>query len=186
MSPHESCGTIASRYRETSHSPVECTTLLRWSPLTGTEGSNPSVSASRKMVARGRPFCLPELKTRQSTIRLRSLIGHVLVHVVASVSPRSQWAFQPAMGRMGTRRLREQVAAADGALFVGRDRELGLIGALLAADARHRILLLHGEGGIGKSALLGRSHGGLTLRARRCWLWTAGMSPHEPTSSRMR
>ena len=32
-------------YSETSHSPAECTTLLRWSPLTGTEGSNPSVSA---------------------------------------------------------------------------------------------------------------------------------------------
>ena len=31
---------------ESSHSPVECTTLLRWSPLTGTEGSNPSDSAS--------------------------------------------------------------------------------------------------------------------------------------------
>lgn len=30
---------------ETSHSPAECTTLLRWSPLTGTRGSNPLVSA---------------------------------------------------------------------------------------------------------------------------------------------
>lgn len=35
---------------ETSHSPAECTTLLRWSPLSGTEGSNPSVSALRQVV----------------------------------------------------------------------------------------------------------------------------------------
>lgn len=33
------------RFTETSHSPAECTTLLRWSPLTGTRGSNPLVSA---------------------------------------------------------------------------------------------------------------------------------------------
>jgi hypothetical protein len=42
---------MAEAYRETSHSPVECTTLLRWSPLTGTEGSNPSVSALKAAVA---------------------------------------------------------------------------------------------------------------------------------------
>lgn len=33
---------------ETSHSPVECTTLLRWSPRKGTRGSNPLVSARFK------------------------------------------------------------------------------------------------------------------------------------------
>lgn len=30
---------------ETSHSPAECTTLLRWRTRKGSEGSNPSVSA---------------------------------------------------------------------------------------------------------------------------------------------
>ena len=35
----------ASLREETSHSPAECTTLLRWSPRKGTAGSNPAVSA---------------------------------------------------------------------------------------------------------------------------------------------
>ena len=34
--------------QETSHSPAECTTLLRWSSPWGTEGSNPSVSAEKR------------------------------------------------------------------------------------------------------------------------------------------
>lgn len=38
-------GMMGRQYRETSHSPVECTTLLRWSPRKGTAGSNPAVSA---------------------------------------------------------------------------------------------------------------------------------------------
>ena len=43
-----SCAGDEARFiQETSHSPAECTTLLRWSPRKGTEGSNPSVSASR-------------------------------------------------------------------------------------------------------------------------------------------
>jgi hypothetical protein len=41
-----SCVSDEARFiQETSHSPAECTTLLRWSPRKGTEGSNPSVSA---------------------------------------------------------------------------------------------------------------------------------------------
>ena len=41
-----SCASGEARFiQETSHSPAECTTLLRWSPRKGTEGSNPSVSA---------------------------------------------------------------------------------------------------------------------------------------------
>ena len=39
---------MAEAYRETSHSPVECTTLLRWRTRKGSEGSNPSVSASKR------------------------------------------------------------------------------------------------------------------------------------------
>lgn len=43
---------------------------------------------------------------------------------------------------------------ADRALFVGRARELAVVDAFLVDSAQHRILLVHGDGGIGKSALL--------------------------------
>ena len=49
---------MTEAYRETSHSPVECTTLLRWSPRKGTRGSNPLVSALKNLVLMPSQLCV--------------------------------------------------------------------------------------------------------------------------------
>ena len=49
---YDGCRVCASIREETSHSPVECTTLLRWSPRKGTRGSNPLVSARESLSSR--------------------------------------------------------------------------------------------------------------------------------------
>lgn len=50
--------------------------------------------------------------------------------------------------------LRDTVAAADADRFVGRGEQLRAFDELLAADTAHRVLFVHGAGGVGKSALL--------------------------------
>lgn len=50
--------------------------------------------------------------------------------------------------------LRDTVAAADADRFVGRGERLRAFDELLAADTAHRVLFVHGAGGVGKSALL--------------------------------
>lgn len=50
--------------------------------------------------------------------------------------------------------LRDTVAAADADRFVGRSEQLRAFDELLAADTAHRVLFVHGAGGVGKSALL--------------------------------
>ena len=50
--------------------------------------------------------------------------------------------------------LRDTVAAADADRFVGRSEQLRAFDELLAADTAHRVLFVHGTGGVGKSALL--------------------------------
>lgn len=55
---------------------------------------------------------------------------------------------------MTSKTLREAAVTADAELFTGRAAELSLVRRLLEADGPHRILYVHGSGGIGKSALL--------------------------------
>ncbi|MEZ5188180.1 MAG: ATP-binding protein [Microbacterium sp.] len=50
--------------------------------------------------------------------------------------------------------LRDTVAAADADRFVGRGEQLRAFDELLAAGTAHRVLFVHGAGGVGKSALL--------------------------------
>jgi len=50
--------------------------------------------------------------------------------------------------------LREAAVTADAELFTGRAAELALVRRVLDAEGAHRILYVHGSGGIGKSALL--------------------------------
>lgn len=50
--------------------------------------------------------------------------------------------------------LRDTVAAADADRFVGRGEQLRAFDELLAAGTAHRVLFVHGTGGVGKSALL--------------------------------
>lgn len=52
------------------------------------------------------------------------------------------------------RTLRDVAASADARRFVGREAELQAAAELLDPHARHRVLFLHGPGGIGKSATL--------------------------------
>jgi hypothetical protein len=47
-----------------------------------------------------------------------------------------------------------RLAERDGAAFAGRERELELIVSLAPDDAPHSVLLIHGPGGVGKSALM--------------------------------
>ncbi len=51
-------------------------------------------------------------------------------------------------------RLRDRVGEADAERFVGREVELALVDRVLVPGGSERILLVHGPGGIGKSALL--------------------------------
>ena len=51
-------------------------------------------------------------------------------------------------------RLEDRVAARDAAVFVGRDRELAVLGRLLDDESPHRVAFVTGPAGIGKSALL--------------------------------
>jgi hypothetical protein len=53
-----------------------------------------------------------------------------------------------------SRTLREAARTADAERFTGRDDELALVGRLLDAGGAHRVLYVHGSGGVGKSALL--------------------------------
>ncbi len=55
---------------------------------------------------------------------------------------------------MRARSLRDVVRAADAEFFIGRDAELGAVRDLIDPGTSSRILLVHGPGGIGKSALL--------------------------------
>ena len=55
---------------------------------------------------------------------------------------------------MRSRTLREAAEAADAERFVGRDAEVAVVRDLLAPESTHRILFVHGPGGIGKSGLL--------------------------------
>ena len=50
--------------------------------------------------------------------------------------------------------LADRVAARDRQRFVGRDSELELFDSLLSDDPPANVVLVHGPGGIGKSALL--------------------------------
>jgi hypothetical protein len=51
-------------------------------------------------------------------------------------------------------RLEDRVAGRDAAVFVGRDRELAVLGRMLEDDSGHRVAFVTGPAGIGKSALL--------------------------------
>jgi putative protein kinase ArgK-like GTPase of G3E family len=50
--------------------------------------------------------------------------------------------------------LGQRLALQDARRFVGRERELGLLEAMLVDDPPASVAFVHGEGGIGKSALL--------------------------------
>src|SRR5260370_41339815 len=53
-----------------------------------------------------------------------------------------------------TETLGTRLASRDAARFVGRERELAVLEPLLEADPPVSIVLLHGPGGVGKSALM--------------------------------
>lgn len=55
---------------------------------------------------------------------------------------------------MTPKTLRAAAATADAELFTGREVELAIVAGLLDEGGSHRILYVHGPGGIGKSALL--------------------------------
>ena len=50
--------------------------------------------------------------------------------------------------------LGQRMAREDARRFVGRDRELGVLEAMLVDDPPASVAFVHGAGGIGKSALL--------------------------------
>lgn len=68
--------------------------------------------------------------------------------------------------------------ARDASLFAGRHEELRLLEKALAGDSEARVVLVHGQGGIGKSALLREiSRRGLALGFEVFWLDGHGTPP---------
>lgn len=87
-----------------------------------------------------------------------------------------------AMSR-GRTRLGDHLASVDAARFTGRSSLLALADGLLAGEGSTRVLLVHGPGGIGKSALLREI--GRRAMARGRMVWSLDARALEPVPGEM-